>query len=323
MWRNLQHNWALFLVIIFAAAICQTSKAASRNAMGYIDVTLPAYGADGNDGNDGNDDITAIQAAILDCQTLVANGENPVLYFPPAENYRISETLEIPGGISVIQRGPILYTGTYNETALRIGTPGIANTRIILEGLYVTREAISDWSSEDCIGIELINLQLSKVQVRRCLYFTIGVRAIGNGRGFGYNVDKMGLLGGNKVAIKLTNVSQGGARLPGAMITSLSTVNFEPISTIQHKIVTGSGSDRLTAATVATTTICSLNRVLNLPEQPPLMKQSLLISSAEMRIALSASGWSQATQSWRDAAMSPATTHLKLPWPLEIANLSL
>ncbi|QYU70904.1 hypothetical protein J4558_12670 [Leptolyngbya sp. 15MV] len=99
-------------------------------------------------------------------------------------------------------RGAILYAGAANATALTIGDSGAArNARKILTGLTVLRATQSDWTNEADIGVVLRNLDASLVEVREITGFTIGLRTLGDERGFEDTTLVLGRIVNNRIGL--------------------------------------------------------------------------------------------------------------------------
>ena len=134
----------------------------------------------GATGNGTTDDGAALQAAM---NAAAAAGKTLLV----GEGvFRTTLPLTLPGAAAgLVMRGRILYAGPDGQAALTIGDGGAArNANKILTGLTVIRATQSDWTSEGDIGVVLRNLDASMVEVREVTGFTIGLRTMGDGRGF-------------------------------------------------------------------------------------------------------------------------------------------
>jgi hypothetical protein len=134
----------------------------------------------GATGNGTTDDGPALQAAM---NAAAASGKMLLI----GEGvYRTTLPLMLPGAAAgLVMRGSIRYAGPAGHVALTIGDGGSArNANKLLTGLTVLRATQSDWNSEADIAILLRNLDASLVEIREVTGFTIGVRTLGDGRGF-------------------------------------------------------------------------------------------------------------------------------------------
>ncbi|GGG42278.1 hypothetical protein GCM10010964_32200 [Caldovatus sediminis] len=126
------------------------------------------------------DDRAAIQAAF---DRAAADGKMAVI---PPGTWNVSGGVTLGGGArGLIMRGVLRYTGTAPATVLTLGDGGtIRNGEKLYANLQVVRQTQSDWSSEADIGILARNLDASVLDVRLVQGFTIGLRTLGDGRGF-------------------------------------------------------------------------------------------------------------------------------------------
>jgi len=134
----------------------------------------------GATGNGTTDDGPALQAAM---NAAAAAGKTLLV----GEGvFRSTLPLTLPGAAAgLVMRGRILYAGPGGQAALTIGDGGAArNANKILTGITVLRAAQSDWTDEGDIGVVLRNLDASMVELREVTGFTIGLRTMGDGRGF-------------------------------------------------------------------------------------------------------------------------------------------
>src|SRR5690606_37301694 len=134
----------------------------------------------------------------------------PVLHFPYDADISTTSTITIPSGIALDMDSPIIYTGSASEPALVIGEVGKAN--FVNLKVQVIRQTQSDWTSEDCIGIQILNLHsASHCEIVQSGNFTIGVQFKGVQQGVSYNNVLLGELYNNKVAVDLVSDSSGGS----------------------------------------------------------------------------------------------------------------
>lgn len=173
-----------------------------------IYINVKDYGAVGDYGTSNTNDSASIAIAIA------ALSDGCVLYFPPCEGYCTSSTTTIPPGISVIMEAPILYTGS--GISINVGTAGVENRNRHFK-LWTEKTVQSNWSSEDCIGIKMINCVNCDIEIVASSYFTIGLQCIGLGasveaplkNAFAYNHVKLGILSENKIGLDLTSENSG------------------------------------------------------------------------------------------------------------------
>ena len=200
----MKKNKRFIINAIFAlSGLIMSSSAISGNAAGVVcDINVKDFNAMGNASND---DTSAIRSAIAQAGQLT----RPTVCFPGGSGYRITDTVTVPPGISIVMNTSLLFDGDNNTPALIIGDPNISNTNMLLQ-LDVKKVSQSNWSNESSVGITLYNLHSSSVHIRRSELFTIGIQAIGaNTRGFGYNKVELGWITGNKIGLDITNQAGG------------------------------------------------------------------------------------------------------------------
>jgi hypothetical protein len=151
----------------------------------------------GATGNAVSDDGPALQAAM---NAAAASGK--VLLIGEG-TFRTAQPLTLPGAAAgLLMRGTIRYAGPAGQAALTIGDGGTArNANKILTGLCVLRATQSDWSDEGDIGIVLRNLDASLVEIREVTGFTIGLRTLGDGRGFEDTTLLLGRFVNNRIGL--------------------------------------------------------------------------------------------------------------------------
>jgi hypothetical protein len=117
--------------------------------------------------------------------------------------FRTTLPLTLPGAAAgLVMRGRILYAGLGGAAALTIGDGGSArNANKILTGLTVLRASQADWNDENDIGLLLRNLDASVVEVREVTGFTIGLRTLGDGRGFEDTTLHLGRFVNNRIGL--------------------------------------------------------------------------------------------------------------------------
>ncbi|MFC3001105.1 phage tail fiber domain-containing protein [Falsiroseomonas tokyonensis] len=134
----------------------------------------------GASGNGVTDDGPALQAAM---NAAGASGKTLLI---GEGSYRTTQPLTLPGAAAgLTMRGSIVYAGPGGQPALTIGDGGTArNASKRHSGLTVLRGTQADWENDNDIGILLRNHDASIIEVRRVEGFSIGVRTLGDGRGF-------------------------------------------------------------------------------------------------------------------------------------------
>ena len=153
----------------------------------------------GATGNGATDDGPALQAAM---NAAAASGK--VLLIGEG-SFRITLPLTLPGpAAGLVMRGTLFYAGPAGQAALTIGDGGAArNAEKILTGLAVQRATLSDWSDEDDIGIVLRNLDATVAEIRNATGFTIGVRTLGDARGFEDSTLILGRIVNNRIGLDI------------------------------------------------------------------------------------------------------------------------
>jgi hypothetical protein len=145
------------------------------------------------------DDGPALQAAM---NAAAASGKTLLI---GEGSYRTTLPLALPGAAAgLIMRGKLLYAGPTGQAALTIGDGGAArNAEKTLTGLAVQRATQSDWSDEGDIGILMRNLDASVVEIRSVTGFTIGIRTLGDGRGFEDTTLMLGRIVNNRIGLDI------------------------------------------------------------------------------------------------------------------------
>lgn len=173
----------------------------------WVDVTKHGAAGDGI-----VDDSTAIETAIAACSF------GSLLYFPPqngnTKGYRVTRTINVPGGISVTLHAPLIFDGTganLNVPALVIGNQTSETTGMRFE-IWTQRKTQSDFTNENSIGVKFINVASCDIQIRMIQGFTIGYQMMGWSAGCNFNEIHMGHLLNNKIGVDVTNK---GSRLNG------------------------------------------------------------------------------------------------------------
>jgi hypothetical protein len=134
----------------------------------------------GATGDGATDDGPALQAAM---NAAAASGKTLLI---GEGSFRTGQPLTLPGAAAgLIMRGAILYAGPAGQAALTIGDGGTArNANKRHDGITVLRATQADWLDEGDIGVVLRNHDASLIEVREVTGFTIGLRTLGDGRGF-------------------------------------------------------------------------------------------------------------------------------------------
>jgi hypothetical protein len=134
----------------------------------------------GATGNGLADDGPALQAAM---NAAAASGKRLLI---GEGTFRTTQPLTLPGACAGLSmRGAILYAGPAGQAALTIGDGGSArNANKHHDGLAVLRATQSAWGDLNEIGLLLRNHDASVIEIREVTGFTIGVRTLGDGRGF-------------------------------------------------------------------------------------------------------------------------------------------
>ena len=145
------------------------------------------------------DDRAAIQAAF---DRAAADGRMAVI---PPGTWNVSAGVILQDGArGLLMRGVIRYTGTAPATVLTLGTGGtIRNAERTYTGLQVVRAIQSDWGSEADIGILAVNLDASVLELQLVQGFTIGLRTLGDGRGFEDTTLQLGRILNNRIGIDI------------------------------------------------------------------------------------------------------------------------
>ena len=179
----------------------------------------------GATGNGLAEDGPALQAAM---NAAAASGK--VLLIGEG-SYRTSQPLTLPGAAAgLIMRGTILYAGPAGHAALTIGDGGTArNANKYHSGIAVLRATQSDWSDEGDIGVVLRNHDASLIELREVTGFTIGVRTLGDGRGFEDSTLLLGRFVNNRIGLDVHTLMAGAwntsIRYYGGHFAVGSTVN--------------------------------------------------------------------------------------------------
>lgn len=132
------------------------------------------------------------------------------LLFPSGKTYKVSKGLSCPyDNINVVMDGEILYMGSSNEPIITVGEPSM-NCKRLKHEFNIRRDTQSDWSSEDNVGVRLINHFNCDININRSAKSTVGVDCAGISQGFAYNNFYLKEIRDNKISILLRNQAGGG-----------------------------------------------------------------------------------------------------------------
>lgn len=178
-----------------AQTVMATGAGVARSLAAHLRLCSPANW--GGAGNGLADDTAALQ------NSATYAGAQGLLWVVPEGVWRTTSAVVVPGGVAgVLMEGKLLYDGAGGEVALTIGDGGSTRNRAKrLLGLWVVRNAQSDWTSEADIGLRLRNLDACRVEVRAVEQFTIGLQTYGDARGFEDSDIHLGRLTNNKIQL--------------------------------------------------------------------------------------------------------------------------
>lgn len=167
------------------------------------------YGAVG-DGS--TDDTTAIQAAFdaADVQQAGSGVNRPIVYFPVSDGYAIESPVTCDTGINIKMDSELVYTGDANEIALTVGDVTKTNSLVRLD-LRIRRSTQSNWLSEANIGVRLININTSQMNIFQAQNFTIGVQSYSYNAGCHYNNWILHYIYNNKYGLAIHNDTNGSS----------------------------------------------------------------------------------------------------------------
>ncbi len=153
-------------------------------------------------------DRVAIQACF---DRAAADGKFAVI---PPGTWNVDSGVTLGGGArGLIMQGVIRYTGATNApaTVLTLGDGGtVRNAEKVYANIQVIRLVQSNWLEEADIGILARNLDSSLVDVRLAQGFTIGMRTLGDARGFEDTTLVLGRLVNNKIGLDV-HCAQAGS----------------------------------------------------------------------------------------------------------------
>ena len=149
------------------------------------------------------DDGPALQAAM---NAATASGR----YLEIGEgSFRSGQPLVLGGGAAGLSmRGSLIYAGPPGQAALPLGDGGaMRNAARRYGGLRIIRASISDWENEADIGLVLRNLDACQVEIRQVEGFTIGIRTLGEERGFEDTTLHLGRIANNRIGLDIHTAS--------------------------------------------------------------------------------------------------------------------
>jgi hypothetical protein len=148
------------------------------------------------------DDKVAIQSAADAAWTCQG-----MLYLKNGDGYAISGTVTIPVLIDMDQNAPIYYSGSANEAALIINGTSVP---VRLTGLHVVRNTLS-WASESTIGIQIVGVFRSHIEIVYVQGFTIGVqfKSTNLNRPIGWNSIYFGEVASCKYSVDIVSTETG------------------------------------------------------------------------------------------------------------------
>lgn len=125
--------------------------------------------------------------------------------------FRITATVTVPGGAAgVFGGGLIRYDGGAGQVALVLGDGGAAANQFKRYlGLRVERVTQADWTNEGDIGIVARNLDNCILEVLMVKGFTIGLRTLGDQRGFEDSIVQLGRLWNCRYGLDVRTVAAG------------------------------------------------------------------------------------------------------------------
>ena len=150
-----------------------------------------------------------IEEAITIAVALKSATLKPILYFPyKAGGFSSTVPITIPAGISVEMDSTLTYTGTLDDTPFLTIGDSTVNLGVRLR-LNVVRNTQSAWTSEESIGIKLLNCNACNIEIVLVNKFTIGVQCVGSAAGWAYNNVVLGTIQNNKFGIECNSIVSG------------------------------------------------------------------------------------------------------------------
>lgn len=187
-------------------AVERSSQERARQVIYASDMYSAAQKADVAAGTALVDVTTALLSAIAQAKNIIA----PHFIVDPGVHL-VSDTVQfdLPDHATITFLGRLRST-VANKSALIIGKAGGNTACVTATGIKVERST-NDYTGTS-VGVELLNLAWSSVDIRRCTGFRVGVKAHGNGFGFTYNNISLGHIHDNRTNVQLavSNSAGGG-----------------------------------------------------------------------------------------------------------------
>ncbi|HWV66809.1 hypothetical protein, partial [Chitinophaga sp.] len=185
-----------------------------RNIDGNI-INVLWFGASGNPAHDST---TALQKAVAAANAYAVTspdpgtasfGNKPTLYFPRADRYTCTATLNIAAGVNVEMEAPVNFVDpTDSLPGMVIGSDSTTNAAMHLN-IRIVKATTSSWVNENCIGVKLFNLLSSRLNLEYVSGFTINAQIIGSIQ-CAYNRVGIGTLKEGKVQLDLVAAGAKG-----------------------------------------------------------------------------------------------------------------
>jgi len=134
-----------------------------------------------------------------------ATATGSAIYIPASTGgMAIASAIQTLNSIVMAPGAFILYTGSSDIAALTVGaTNTVSVSKHNFQNLDVRRNVQSDWTSENNIGIRLLNLNACMVDIHNIVGFTIGLQTEGNDAGYQNNYHVIRTLQSNKVGLNV------------------------------------------------------------------------------------------------------------------------
>lgn len=150
------------------------------------------------------DDGPAIQAAA----TYAATQGKRLVIGPGTA--RVNQTITVPGGASGVVMTGRLVSGVTGAAALILGDGGASrNASKVYRGIRVERASQSTWTDEAEIGVVIRNMDASLIEVVQAEGFTIGIRTLGDQRGFEDSTLILGRIANNRIGLDVRAENPG------------------------------------------------------------------------------------------------------------------
>lgn len=168
------------------------------------------YGAGNTDNATALTALAAVASAAALANELLESGSF-TCYLRGSNGFCAASAVSFPAGCNVIMEVPLVYTGSSNITFFSYGSSAALSygRKLVLD--VQNADSSPDWASESFIGVSLKNLAHCEVDLSVKL-FTIGAKLWGHATssdpmGFTYNRVSLGVIGGNKIGLMLSNRS--------------------------------------------------------------------------------------------------------------------